>query len=230
MNRTARFAALTLTALAAFLPALAQRMYSPDFAIGVRAGATLSNMSWQPSVRQKFTPGATLGITARYTEEKLFGLMADLMITQRGWAEKFEDTPQFAYRRNLTYIQLPIMTHIYFGSHKFRGFVNLGPSVGYMISDKITADFNYNDISSIAGFPADRRTEQLSLPAYNKFDYGITGGIGMELRLKRKHSFMIEGRYYFGIGNVFSAKRGETFGASRTNSIEITAAYMFRLL
>lgn len=212
------------------MPALkAQRMYAPDFSLGARVGATISNMAWQPSVRQKMTEGFTVGITARYTEEKLFGLMADLNITQRGWAEKFEDTPELSYRRQFTYVQLPVMTHIYFGSRTFRGFVNLGPSIGYMISDKITSNFAYTDLASVKNFPRDRRTEQLTLPVYRKFDYGIIGGLGMELRLKRKHSFMVEGRFYYGIANVFSSKRGDTFGASRTMSIEVTAAYLFRL-
>jgi len=224
-----RLLAIGLACLTA-LPALkAQRMYAPDFSLGARVGATISNMAWQPSVRQKMTEGFTVGITARYTEEKLFGLMADLNITQRGWAEKFEDTPELSYRRQFTYVQLPVMTHIYFGSRTFRGFVNLGPSIGYMISDKITSNFAYTDLASVKNFPRDRRTEQLTLPVYRKFDYGIIGGLGMELRLKRKHSFMVEGRFYYGIANVFSSKRGDTFGASRTMSIEVTAAYLFRL-
>lgn len=224
-----RLLAIGLACLTA-LPALkAQRMYAPDFSLGARVGATISNMAWQPSVRQKMTEGFTVGITARYTEEKLFGLMADLNITQRGWAEKFEDTPELSYRRQFTYVQLPVMTHIYFGSRTFRGFVNLGPSIGYMISDKITSNFAYTDLASVKNFPRDRRTEQLTLPVYRKFDYGIVGGLGMELRLKRKHSFMVEGRFYYGIANVFSSKRGDTFGASRTMSIEVTAAYLFRL-
>lgn len=223
--RRALFSAVAVISLAAS----AQRMYSPDFSLGARVGATLSNMAWQPTVRQKMTPGATLGITARYTEEKYFGLVADLNITQRGWEEKFPDNPEFSYRRQFTYLQLPVMTHIYFGSHKFRGFVNLGPSVGYMIADKITSNFNYEDVESVQGFPSGRYTDQLTLPVYRKIDYGIIGGIGGELRVKRKHSFIIEGRFYYGIANVFSSQRGDTFGASRTMSIEITAAYMFRL-
>lgn len=220
---------LLILAAATALSAAAQRMYSPDFALGVRAGATISNMAWQPSVRQSMTPGVTLGITARYTEEKYFGLVADLNITQRGWAEKFADNPEFDYRRQFTYVQLPVMTHVYFGSAKFRGFVNLGPSIGYMIQDKITSNFAYGDLASVKGFPTDRRTEQLDMAVYRKFDYGIIGGIGAEARLKRKHSIIIEGRFYYGIANVFSSKRGDTFGASRTMSIEVTAAYLFRL-
>lgn len=211
------------------LAADAQRYYSPDFAIGVRAGTSMSNMAWQPSVRQTMTPGFIAGITLRYTEEKYFGLMADLKVVQRGWAEKFEDNPELKYRRQFTYIQLPVMTHIYFGSQKFRGFVNLGPSVSFMLQDKITSNFNYRNTSEVTNFPQDRCTQQLDLAVYRKFDYGITGGGGIEFRMRRKYSFMIEARYYFGIANVFSSKRGDTFGASRNNSIDLTAAWMFRL-
>lgn len=223
-----RLLLIGLMALSA-LGAAAQRYYSPDFAIGVRGGGTMSNMAWQPSVRQSMTPGIIAGITMRYTEEKYFGLMADLKIVQRGWAEKFEDNPEFKYRRQFTYVQLPVMTHIYFGSEKFRGFVNLGPSVSFMLQDKITSNFNHRNPSEVSGFPTNRRTEQLDLPVYRKLDYGITGGAGIELRLRRKYSFMLEARYYFGIANVFSSQRGDTFGASRNNSIDITAAWMFRL-
>lgn len=175
------------------------------------------------------TPGAVVGLTVRYTEEKYFGLTADLVIAQRGWAEKFEDTPEFSYRRQFTYLQLPVMTHVYFGSQTFRGFVNLGPSVSYMIGDKVTSNFDYKDVKSVSGFPTDRRTEQLDMKVYRKLDYGIVGGVGVEFRLRRKHSLMVEARYYFGIANVFSSKRGDTFGASRNNSIDLTASYMFRL-
>ena len=163
---------LLLVAAGATVGARAQRFYSPDLAIGVRAGASVSNMAWQPAVRQSMTPGAMMGLTIRYTEEKYFGLVADLMITQRGWAEKFEDTPEFSYRRQFTYVQLPVMTHIYFGSPKFRGFVNLGPSVGYMIQDKITANFDYQNLGQVAHFPTGRRTEQLNMAVYRKVDYG----------------------------------------------------------
>lgn len=214
--------------------ACAQRYYSPDFAIGVRAGATVSEMSWSPTVRQSFTPGYTVGITARYTEEKYFGLIAELNLTQRGWAENFNATASTAasplsYRRRFTYIQLPIMTHIYFGSNKFRGFVNLGPEIGYMIGDHISSNFDYKNLDSVEDFPANRRSEQLAMKVTRKFDYGIAGGIGAEVRVANKHSFLIEGRFYYGLANVFPSSRGDTFGASRTMSIEVTAAYMFRL-
>lgn len=225
MRRLLLFVLLSAMASMSF----AQRVYSPDFSLGVRGGATLSEMAWNPSVRQAFTPGVTLGVVARYTEEKYFGLIAELNLTQRGWKESLPSETGLNYSRHFTYIQLPIMTHIYFGSDKFRGFVNLGPSFGYMIGDKISSNFNYKDVNSIDNYPRNHRTDQLDMAVARKFDYGIVGGIGGEARFARKHSVIIEGRFYYGLANVFPSKRGDVFGASRTMSIEITAAYLFRL-
>lgn len=115
-----------LVALALLLPVsvMAQREYSPNFSIGGKAGATLSRMSFSPEVHQKFTQGLTMGLACRYTEEKIFGLIGEINVTQRGWAEDFakDEAPEFSYSRTLTYVSIPVMTHIYFGSQKFRGF------------------------------------------------------------------------------------------------------------
>lgn len=210
--------------------AAGQRYYTPDFSIGVKGGATISEMAWSPTVRQVFTPGATAGICVRYTEEKYFGLIGELNFTQRGWAEKFAPETGLSYKRQLTYIQLPILTHIFFGSEKFRGFVNLGPEIGYMLGDKISANFDYTNLENVPSFPRNHRADQLDMKIARRFDYGIAGGLGAELRLKRKHSIMIEGRFYYGLANIFAASRKDVFGSSRGMSIECTLAYMFRVI
>lgn len=227
-------AILSRIILAAILSAVAftvsaQRQYEPHFSIGGQAGATMSKMAFTPGIEQSMTPGITVGIKARYTEEKLFGLLAELNITQRGWKEVFDETP-FSYSRSLTYIELPVFTHIYFGSRKFKGFVNLGPSVSYLIGDNISANFDYDNPSSVEGFPIENRhVAQMRMPVKNKFDYGIAAGAGIEFIIKGKHSIMLEGRYYYGLGNIFSAKKRDEFSASRNNSIEVTLGYLFQL-
>lgn len=219
-----------ITILLTSLVGNAQRYYSPNLAVGVKAGTSISKMSFSPSVEQTMLVGAMGGVTIRYTEEKHFGLIAEINWEQRGWKENFEEHP-FSYNRTLTYIQIPLLTHIYFGGEKFKGFVNLGPEVGYMIGESINANFDYNNISSVAGFPTkNRMNEQMYTEVSNKFDYGISAGLGLEFIVKRKHSFLLEARYYFGIGNIFPSKKKDTFGASRGMSIMVTLGYMFRVI
>ncbi len=176
-------------------------------------------------------PGKTVAFTARYIEEKIFGLIGELVVTQRGWREDFGDDyrDQFHYDRTLTYIELPVMTHIFFGSRKVKGFFNAGPSIAFMIGDKIKADFDYTDPENVKGFPYRyRRTEQLSMDINSRFDYGIQAGAGVEMFFGR-HSVYLEGRYYYGLGSIFPSHKSDTFTASRGTSIIVSLGYYFRV-
>lgn len=209
--------------------AKAQTHYIPHVWVGGHAGMTMSEMSFSPSVRQSMVQGMTAGLSFRYAEERHVGLIAELNISQRGWKEDFEGAP-FSYSRRLTYMELPVLTHIFFGSPKFKGFFNLGPVVGYMIGDNINSDFNYAHPDQVPGFPlTNRSTEQMAMEIKNKFDYGITAGAGCEFVVKRRHAFTLEARYYFGLGNIYPSSKKDTFSASRGTSIMVTLGYMFRL-
>ena len=178
----------------------AQRHYIPHVHVGVHGGMSLSNQSFYPSIKESMLSGAQFGVSFRYAEERHVGLLAELNIEQRGWKENFEEDP-FSFQRQLTYIELPIMTHIFFGSRTVKGFFNLGPEVGYMIGDKSTANFPYMDLPAVDGFPA----------------------------IRRRNSITLEGRYYYGLGNIFPSSRKDVFSASRGSSIQITLGYLFRL-
>lgn len=211
------------------LAASAQKHYQSNFSIGAKAGATISRMEFSPSVKQSMVTGFMGGFMCRYTEEKHFGVIAELNIEQRGWKENFEEH-DFTYERRLTYIQIPLMTHIYFGSRKFKGFVNLGPEVGFMIADGIKSSFDYRNPASVPGFPiANRMTEQMSMEVSNKFDYGISAGLGIEFKPVRRHSVTLEGRFYYGLDNIYPDNKRDTFAASRSMSIMATLGYWFRL-
>jgi hypothetical protein len=185
-------------------------------------------MSFSPGVQQSFLMGEAAGITFRYTEEKYFGLIAELLLERRGWKENYEELP-FQYQRTLTYIQLPLLTHIYFGSNRAKGFVNLGPEFSYMIASGIKANFDYNNTSSVANYPSNRMTEQLYTPIKNKFDYGISAGVGVEIFMNRRNSVLLEGRFYYGLGNIFPSSKADTFSASRSMSIMANLGYYFRV-
>lgn len=208
--------------------AFAQIEYSPKFFIGGKAGATMSQVAFSPSVKQSMLTAYIAGLTFKYTEENHFGLIGELNIEQRGWKEDFEEHP-FRYERTLTYLQIPLLTHIYFGGEKFKGFVNLGPEISYLISENISADFDYNNYQSVAGFPLQNRTnEQLNKDIKYKFDYGISAGLGMEFYIKRRNAISLEARYYFGLGGIFSDRKSDTFSSSRMSSIQLTLGYSFR--
>lgn len=214
--------------LLASATASAQRHYKPHIHVGVHGGMSMSRTSFYPTVSESYLNGYQFGVSFRYAEERHVGLLAELNIEQRGWKEDYDEAP-FAYQRQLTYIELPVLTHIFFGSRVVKGFFNLGPQIGYMIGQKTTANFDYADAENVPGFPENHRTQQLAMKISNKFDYGITAGAGVEFVVARRNCIAIEGRYYYGLGNIFPSSKKDYFSSSRGSSILVTLSYMFRI-
>lgn len=223
-----RWFAFILTAFAALL-ASAQTHYEGTIAVGGKAGATLSRVNFNPTVEQVMLPGMTAGVMFRYIEEKNFGLIAELNFTQRGWKEKFEES-DYQYSHNFTYLELPIMTHIFFGNQRVKGFVNLGPEIEVMLGNRISSNFSFQDAAEDEYFINDNRhIEQLSMKVSNKLDYGICAGAGMELNLNSKHSLLLEGRFYYGLTDVFPNHKTDVFSSSNSMTISVTLGYFYRL-
>ncbi|MDE6503856.1 MAG: PorT family protein [Muribaculaceae bacterium] len=225
--KTLRLLLSLVIALATCTPVAAEH-YKPHISVGAHGGATMSMMAFSPGIKQSFSQGLTMGASFTYAEERHVGLRAELNLVQRGWAENYEDLP-FQYSRKFTYISVPMLTHIFFGSRKLKCIFNLGPEVSYMIGKSISSNFDYRNIGSVEGYPSARHTDQLTLDVANRFDYGITAGAGAEYVINRRNSIQLEIRYYFGIGNVFPSQRTDTFHGSRCMDLALTLGYKFRL-
>ncbi len=220
---------LIMLLVLASLTAIAETHYKPHISIGAHAGMDMSKVTFSPSVKEGWQQGMTMGVSVRYAEEKLVGIVAELNIAQRGWKEDFEESP-LEYSRSLTYISLPIMSHIYFGPKRFKFFFNLGPEFSYMISESMSHNFDISNPEADENWPEKARmTDQLTMDIKNKFDYGICASFGCEWWAKPRHSVYFEARYYFGLGNIFPATKADTFGASRNMSLSVTLGYNFRL-
>ncbi len=208
--------------------AMAQDHYAGNISVGGKAGVVMSRTQFNPSVPQSFLPGIMVGVTARYIEERHFGIIAELNLEQRGWKEKFDDV-DLTFQRRLTYIQLPILSHIYFGSNKFHGYFNAGPEAAYLISDNISSNFDYANASTLADFPSNRYSDQYTLKVKNKFDYGIAAGVGMEMIWRNKSSFNLEARFYYGLRDAFSNHKSDPFAASSGMAVMLTLGYHYRI-
>ena len=63
----------------------------------------------------------------------------------------------------------------------------------------------------------------------NKFDYGIAGGLGIELKTKIGN-FFVEGRYYYGLSDIYKNSKTDDFGRSANQDIIIKLGYSVRIL
>lgn len=210
------------------LPLMSQTHYHSNIAIGVKGGMDFSEVFFNPHVKQSFQPGMTAGVMVRYIEENHFGLIGELNFAQRGWKENFEEDP-FQYSRDLDYIDLCFLAHVFFG-RRGRFFFNAGPQVGYYLGEHIKSNFDPEDMATIPGFPnVNRINQQMIEPINLKVDYGISAGLGGEFNINRRNSICVECRFYFGLANIFSTKRADYFNASNQMSLSATIGYWFRV-
>ena len=61
----------------------------------------------------------------------------------------------------------------------------------------------------------------------NKIDYGITAAFGMEYTVPRVGHFLVEARYYYGLGNIYKDTKRDYFGKSNISNIIFKVSYLF---
>ncbi|MBR1545560.1 MAG: PorT family protein [Prevotella sp.] len=239
---------LLLFFLFAFLPFISKAQvgeYRTDFAVGVNGGYVLSNVGFTPDVPQSMLGGMTAGITFRYTCEKYFksicAIVAEVNIAQVGWKEKIEglqsqplyyegDANALHYERKMTYLQIPLLARLGWGRERrgLQGFFQIGPQFGVFMSESTSTNL-------VEGKePTETRSStivaQESMPVEKKFEYGITGGAGIEFSMPKVGHFLLEGRYYYGLGNIYGNTKSDYFAKSNFGQIVIKATYLFDIV
>jgi len=223
-----RFFAAAFAALSVAFSTSAQTHYEGNIFLGAKGGLSMSRVQFNPSVKQSMALGAVAGLTFRYIEENHFGIIGELNFEQRGWKENFEDGGNYSYSRTLNYIQIPVLAHIYFGSSRAHFFINAGPEVGFMLGDSTSANFDPAQVQSLPGFPIQgRQTAQLTAEASGTVDFGISGGLGVEYFLNSRHSINLEGRFYYGLGNIMKCGRTQVFSSANSMQVMVTLGYSF---
>ena len=236
--------------------------YRTDFAVGFNGGVAMSNVAFVPKVPQTMLNGPTLGLTARYTCEKYFSsicaVVAEMNYTQMGWKEKILDLDDLPvplhtdgsqtlnYARKINYLQVPLLARLGWGRERngFQFFIQLGPQVGFCLSEKTESNFDVRDpafnpkIKNGEFGPeykyGDKRASHVvaqdSLALENKVDYGIAAGAGLEFSNRHVGHFIVEGRYYYGLGNLFGNTKRDYFGRSNFGTIIVKFTYLFDII
>ena len=216
-----------------------------DLAIGFNGGLNMSSVSFTPKVSQAKLNGITGGLSLRYVCEKYFStvcsLYGEINYSQMGWKEDIVDVNDMPvintatglpeeYSRTVNYIQVPLMAHLAWGREQkgFAFFVNLGPQFGIYMSESTKTNFDFSDRNA-----ADRVNPvcaQDTMAVENKFDYGIAAGAGIEFSHPKVGHFLLEGRYYYGLGNIYGDSKRDYFGSSNFGTITVKLAYLFDIV
>ena len=203
------------------------------------------------------TGGATVRYTCEKYFKSICALVAEVNYAQIGWKENildFNDNPvplhtdptqTLQYSRKMTYVQMPFMARMGWGRERkgFQFFFQLGPQIGLFLNDKVESNFDVRQTDFNPGptgkpnpdykYKNSRVSDvvaQDTMAVENKFDYGIAGGIGLEFSNRHLGHFLIEGRYYYGLGNIYGATKRDYFARSNFGNIVVKFTYLFDII
>jgi opacity protein-like surface antigen len=113
----------------------------------------------------------------------------------------------------LDYLTFPILVKASFGK-KVQFFVNAGPYVGYLLQKTDRTKFN--------GSTTTDQTD-LNISGFNRWDFGIAGGIGIAIPIRTYWVISVEARNYSGISDI--ATSSNTQWRTNTTDLRIGVAY-----
>ena len=215
--------------------------YRSDLAIGINGGVAMNTISFSPTVQQNMYIGPEVGLSLRYTCEKYFSLVCALQgeinFSRQGWSETPEDG-RYAYKRHMDYIHIPFLTRLGFGRERkgIMGYIILGPQIGFCIGESDTrtgawgdAINPYNPEGPMINVPLNPEGpwQQYNLGIEKKFEYGIIGGGGIEFSHPSIGHFALDGRYFFGLSDIFGNGKKDPFGRSANSTITVKLSYFW---
>lgn len=214
--------------------------------VGANAGYVLSDVGFEPTVSQTYHSGLTGGFTIRYTSEKYFkticALQAEVNYASIGWKQEIKNRKDGAvinsngnaerYSRTINYVQIPLLAHLAWGKEEqgFNFFINLGPQFGIYLSDSASKNYDEPNLNDDDTGRSNTVVAQETMPIEKKLDYGIALGGGLEYAHRRLGRFELEGRYYYGLGNIYGSSKRDYFGKSNFGNIIIKATYLFDIV
>lgn len=240
-----RFILFSLLLLAPLMSYAQVGDYRNDFSVGVNAGYALSNVGFDPKVSQTMHGGITGGVSLRYVCEKYFNticsIYGEVNFASLGWKQEIltgtdekvvnSNGTTEEYSRTMNYLQIPVFAHLAWGKEKtgWNFFVQAGPQIGLFLGESTVKNYETPNLSTDGTGRSNTVIAQESMPVEHKFDYGIAAGLGAEWSNRRLGHFLLEGRYYYGLGNIYGNTKKDFFGKSNNNSIIIKLTYLIDL-
>lgn len=182
---------------------------SAQMDVGVLGGLNLANLSVDPGIgadlktRTGFGFGGVLGIGLG----EMFSLEFEPMFLQKGAKAEAGGTDG---KIKADYLEVPVMLKVPFGQGNVKPYVMAGPQVGYLLSAKVEAGGQEQDIKDDV----------------KSIDFGVAFGAGVGIPAGNNTVF-IEGRYALGLTDVNDDSNDPT--EIKTKGIQIFAGITFPL-
>jgi len=171
---------------------------SAQLILGIKGGATLSNINYlnkfnQKTFFQEYNLGYTGGVCLQYFYPKNMGLQAEFLYVQKGFKSRLDENTGVQYERDVDYLSIPFLMNVYIGQKSFSINLLLGLYGSYAISSSETL----KDGNTITN-----RKYQFNSTVDNRLDMGLQGGLGIR-KIFKFGIIQAEGQFAFGLISLF---------------------------
>ncbi|MEZ4948307.1 MAG: porin family protein [Saprospiraceae bacterium] len=205
-----------------FLTGIAGSM-NAQVGIGVRGGVNFASQSIKGNVLDSFEveniTGLSAGVYAEFVVSEFFGIQPELEFIQRGKksVSDFQEGGVNFTRETVekfSYLEVPILAKIKFGSEDLKVNFLLGPNFGFALNGKEEETTIINGDSDVEVRDFDFKDSN-----YKRLDVGALAGLGVSVHFGG-FSVFADYRYLFGLsdlddgdGEVTVKNRGSNLGA-----------------
>ena len=164
-----------------------------------------------------FKAGVVAGFSVTHSVIDNFGITGKALLTQRGAKFKFANTGAAGtpinnvdVTRTLNYLEIPLLARFFLSKEgKFRPNLFVGPSFGFLFGG--TTQTGNGDAVKIPAYKN----------LYNTFDFGLTGGLGLNYEVADETRLLLDARYVHGLSKV------NKIGDSNNQGITVSVGVSF---
>jgi hypothetical protein len=195
----------------------APRLYAQlGWKLGVVGGEDFAGAATLPSPFEGSTAqgasGFVLGVRSDADIFPMLSLQTELLVTERSFNDNIGSQ---SWAEHLTYLQIPILLKFNPLDGAIQPYAYLGPDVGI----KLSASLDSNAATGI---------NESSL--FNTIDLNLDMGLGLQVKILPDVWVFAEGRYTFGLVNVYNnVQSGTNLGDLRARDAKWLAGVMFGL-
>lgn len=201
---------------------LVKQEFRPRVWVGGHFALQRSKFNFLPRVSQSLHPGYSTGLLARVDVERGASIQIEVNYNRSGWTERYEDKT-LSYKRNLTSIEVPLLTHLYLTHRGMRFYLNVGPIGSWVLEEQGESTAGKQEKFAEAAL------HRHGLPVKNRFVWGLGGGPGISIPLARRHRVELEGRFFHSLTDIWGNKRTDAYGSSTEMRFSVGVNYIFGL-
>lgn len=220
MNKLRNFILITLIFSSSFTFGQTSK-----FEVGFEMGPSLISLRGNDILEnyKDLSFGFSSGLTFQYNFPKLISIRTNISFERKGLTTKGTATDEYGneigeitFHSNFDYLAMPLLGRLTLGK-KIKFFLNAGPYLGYLIKQ--------NDVTEAFGeYP---KTEIDNTDNFERFDFGLATGLGINFPIRNKIFISFEIRNNLGLSNISSIPVVND-GTIKTNSTNLLIGIVYK--